>query len=118
MILRLLPISILQCLLLTGGQVLMKYGLTKVGDFSMSFSYFIRLFSNWQFICCGLCFGAGSILWMYIIKHFPFSMAYPMVSLSYVMGMFAAIIFFHEQIPFERWIGVLLILTGCILIAK
>jgi len=118
MILKLLPISLLQCMLLTGGQVLMKYGLTKVGVFSFTWDYFYRLFTNWQFICCGLCYGAGSVLWMYIIKHFPFSMAYPMVSLSYVMGMFAAIIFFHEQIPLTRWVGVFLILTGCVLIAK
>ncbi len=118
MLLKLLPISLLQCMLLTGGQVLMKYGLIKAGDFSWSGQYFLRLFINWQFICCGLCYGAGSILWMYIIKHFPFSMAYPMISLSYVMGMFAAIIFFHEQIPLVRWIGVFLILTGCVLIAK
>ena len=104
MILKLLPISILQCMLLSGGQVLMKYGLTKAGDFSLTWQYFVRL--------------AGSILWMYIIKHFPFSMAYPMVSLSYVMGMFAAIIFFHEQIPMTRWIGVFLIMSGCVLIAK
>lgn len=118
MILKLLPISLLQCMLLTGGQVLMKFGLTKAGGFSMSFSYFYRLLTDWQFICCGLCYGAGSVLWMYIIKHFPFSMAYPMVSLSYVMGMFAAIVFFKEQIPLSRWIGVFMILTGCVLIAK
>lgn len=118
MILKLLPISILQCMLLSGGQVLMKYGLTKAGAFSFTWDYFVRLFTNWQFISCGLCYGAGSILWMYIIKHFPFSMAYPMVSLSYVMGMFAAIIFFHEQIPMTRWIGVFLIMSGCVLIAK
>ena len=71
MILKLLPISILQCMLLSGGQVLMKYGLTKAGDFSFTWQYFVRLFTNWQFISCGLCYGAGSILWMYIIKHFP-----------------------------------------------
>jgi undecaprenyl phosphate-alpha-L-ara4N flippase subunit ArnE len=45
-------------------------------------------------------------------------MAYPMISLSYVMGMLAAIIFFHEQISLTRWIGVFLILGGCVLIAK
>lgn len=118
MILKLLPLSLLQCLLLSGGQVLMKYGLTKAGDFSWSWGYIGRLLWNWQFCACGLCYGAGSILWMYIIKHFPFSMAYPMVSLSYVFGMFAAIIFFHEQIPLVRWFGVLFIMTGCVLIAK
>lgn len=118
MILKILPISIIQCILLSGGQVLMKYGLTKAGDFSFTCDYFCRLLLNWQFICCGICYGAGSILWMYIIKHFPFSIAYPMVSLSYVIGMFAAIIFFNEHVPVERWIGVFLILSGCVLIAK
>jgi len=118
MLLKLLPISILQCLLLSGGQVLLKYGLTRAGDFSWSGAYFYRLFVNWQFISCGICYGAGSILWMYIIKNFPFSMAYPMVSLSYVLGMIAAMVFFHEQIPLIRWVGVFLILTGCALVAR
>ena len=118
MILKLLPISILQCMLLSGGQVLMKYGLMKTGDFSMSWGYFGRLLFNWQFFSCGLCYGAGSVLWMYIVKNFPLSMAYPMISLSYVFGMFAAIIFFHEQIPMTRWIGVFLVMSGCVLIAK
>lgn len=118
MILKLLPLSLLQCMLLSGGQVLMKYGLTKAGDFTWSAAYFARLLVNWQFICCGICYGVGSVLWMYIIKNFPFSMAYPMVSISYVMGMVAAIVFFHEQVPPVRWLGVLLILTGCVLIAK
>ena len=118
MLLKLLPLSILQCLLLSGGQVLMKFGLMKAVDFSWSLAYFGRLFINWQFISWGICYGAGSILWMYIIKNFPFSMAYPMVSMSYVIGMFAAIVFFHEQVPLIRWLGVFLILTGCVLIAK
>ena len=118
MIRKLLPISLLQCMLLTGGQVLMKFGLLKAGDFSFSWGYFGRLLINWQFFCCGICFAVGSVLWMYIIKNFPLSMAYPMVSLSYVMGMFAAMIFFHEHISIERWVGVFLILSGCVLIAK
>ncbi len=118
MILKLLPLSLLQCMLLSGGQVLMKFGLTKAGDFSWTWGYFQRLLINWQFIGCGICYGIGSVLWMYIIKNFPFSMAYPMVSISYVMGMFAAIIFFHEHIPMIRWVGVFLILSGCVLIAK
>jgi len=116
--LKLLPLSLLQCLLLSGGQVLMKFGLTKAGDFAWSWQYVGRLLLNWQFIGCGICYGLGSVLWMYIIKTFPFSMAYPMVSLSYVFGMIAAILFFHEAIPLTRWIGVLLILTGCTLVAK
>jgi len=113
-----MPISLLQCLLLSGGQVFMKFGLNKAGNFSWTWDYFQKLFINWQFICCGICYGLGSVLWMYIINKFPFSIAYPMVSISYVMGMIAAIIFFHEEVPLVRWIGVFLIISGCALIAK
>jgi len=114
----LLPLAILQSLLLASGQVLLKFGLSRMLPFSMSVAFWKSVFVNWQFACCGLCYGAGSLLWFYIIKHFPFSMAYPMVSLSYVFGMIAAIVFFHEPVSVTKWIGVLLIMAGCYFIAK
>jgi undecaprenyl phosphate-alpha-L-ara4N flippase subunit ArnE len=55
---------------------------------------------------------------MYILKQFPFSAAYPMVSLSYVFGMLAAILFFHEDVSMAKWLGVAFIVVGCMLIAK
>jgi drug/metabolite transporter (DMT)-like permease len=45
-------------------------------------------------------------------------MAYPLVSLSYVFGMIAAIVFFHETVDIVKWLGVLLIMAGCYLIAR
>ena len=115
---QLLPLAILQSVLLAGGQVFLKLALGRMEPFGWSWNFWGGLLTNWQFALCGLLYGAGTVLWFYIVKRFPFSMAYPMVSLSYVMGMFAAIIFFHEQIPMTRWIGVFLIMSGCILIAK
>ena len=55
---------------------------------------------------------------MYILKNFPLSMAYPLLSLSYVIAMFSAVLFFHESIPLHRWVGCLLIMAGCVLIVK
>ncbi len=114
----LLPLAIIQSLLLAGGQVFLKLALERMEPFGWNWHFWGALLTNWHFALCGLFYGAGTLLWFYIIKHFPFSMAYPMVSLSYVMGMFAAMIFFKEHIPLERWIGVFLILSGCVLIAK
>ena len=73
---------------------------------------------NWQFAACGICFGLGSLLWMYILKVFPLSLAYPMISLSYVFGMLAAIFFFHETVSLTKWVGVFFIMLGCSLIVK
>lgn len=116
--LPLIPLAIIQSMLLAGGQVLLKYALGRMLPFGMNFEFWKSVFVNWQFAACGLCYGAGSILWFYIVKHFPFSMAYPMVSLSYVFGMIAAIIFFHEDVSIAKWAGILLIMAGCYLIAK
>lgn len=115
---RLLLISVIQSVLLCSGQVLLKFALQRMGEFSWTYRFFANQLTNWWFLGCGICYAAATILWFYIIKSFPFSMAYPMISLSYVLGMFAAILFFHEEVPLIRWAGVLLIITGCFLIAK
>ncbi len=115
---QIIPYSLFQCICLSGGQVLLKFALVKMGPFSWSSSFFVGLLTNWWFLACGICYGIASILWMYILKKFPFSLAYPMISLSYVFGMFAAILFFNEQVSLSKWIGVFLIMSGCCLIVK
>lgn len=114
----LLPLAVVQSALLASGQVLLKFALARMLPFSMSAAFWKSVFVNWQFAACGICYGAGSLLWFYIVKHFPFSMAYPMVSLSYVFGMIAAIVFFHEPVSTFKWLGVLLIMAGCYFIVK
>lgn len=89
-----------------------------MAPFGWNRTFWYGLLSNWQFAASGICYGAGSLLWMYILKNFPFSMAYPMISLSYVIGMFSAIIFFNEDVSLNKWIGVILIIGGCWLITK
>ena len=86
--------------------------------FAWTRDFWLSILTNWQFAACGLFFGAASLLWMYIVKVFPFSSAYPMVSLSYVFGMLAAILFFHEEVSMIKWFGVAFIVVGCMLIAK
>lgn len=118
MILRLIPLALLQSLILTLGQVFLKVALNKMHSFAWTVDFWRSVFFNWQFALCGVCFASASVLWMYIVKHFPLSMSYPMVSLSYVFGMLASIVIFHETVDWTKWIGVCLIISGCILIAK
>lgn len=110
--------GIIQSLLLCGAQVFLKFALTRMPPFAWTRSFWVSLLTNWQFAVSGLLFGAASLLWMYIVKHFPFSVAYPMVSLSYVFGMLAAILFFHEEVTLTKWIGVACIMAGCVLVVK
>ena len=115
---RIVVLATLQSILLSGGQVFLKFALAKMRPFGWTRDFWLSLLLNWQFACCGALFAASSVLWMYIIKHYPLSVAYPMISLSYVFGMLAAIVCFHEEVSVIKWLGVGCIMLGCCLIAK
>ena len=55
---------------------------------------------------------------MYILKNYEFSKAYPLVSISSILGILAAIVIFNETIPVLRWVGVTLIIIGVIFVAR
>ncbi len=111
-------LAIIQSALLAGAQVFLKFALMKMHPFGWTKDFWLSLLVNWQFACCGAFFTASSVLWMYIVKHYPLSVAYPMISLSYVFGLLAAMTFFHEEVSAMKWIGILFIMIGCCFIAK
>ena len=115
---RIIPLSILQSLFLCGGQVLLKIALTESGPFSWTWRFFRAQLTNWWFLGCGISFGLATVLWMFILKHFPFSIAYPLSCLSYIFGIVAALIIFRESVSLQQWLGVFMIVIGCILISK
>lgn len=116
--LKLILLSITQSVLLVASQVLLKLAMAKVGQERFSFSLVKHLVTSWQMICSGLSILAAMLLWMYMLKNYEFSKAYPLVSLTSVLGIFAAILIFHETIPVLRWIGVVLIIIGVIFVAR
>ena len=115
---KLIVYSVLQSLLLCGGQVFLKLAMMRMPSPEWSKTFCISMLTNWQLAACGASFALASMLWMYMMKLFPFSMVYPMISLSYVFGMLAAVIIFHEDVSLTRWTGLSLIIIGCLLIAK
>jgi len=115
---KLIVYSLVQCLLLVGGQVTLKLALRRMTAFEWSRAFFSAQLTNWWFLACGLFFAAAGLLWIYILKHFPLSQAYPLTALSYVLGMVAALFIFHETISPVRWLGAALIVAGCYLIVR
>ena len=115
---RLIVLAIIQSVLLCSGQVFLKFALQKMDTFAWKWSFFASQLTNWWWLACGAAYGTGAVLWMYILKNFPFSRAYPLISLSYVFGMIAAVLVFHETVSATRWIGVLLIMAGCYFVAQ
>lgn len=115
---RLVILSTIQSIFLVLTQVFLKVTMAKTGPFAFTGKYFKDLFTTYQFALSGICVATATVLWMHILKHYPFSQAYPMIGLSYIFGMLAALFIFHESIPATRWIGVALIIVGVMFVSK
>lgn len=116
---RLVLLSLLQATLMCSAQSLFKVAAEKMGTFRWTWTFFCDgVFANGWLWAAGICGILGVVEWMYMLKSYPFSVVYPLSSVSFLIGMFVAIIFFHETVVWQQWVGVLLILAGCGLIVR
>lgn len=116
--LPLLPLAVLQAVLLAGGQVLVKVALGKIDRFVWSWDFLVSQLTNWWWLACGISLGCATGLWAYILRHYPFSVAYPLSSMAYIFGLLAAWLVFGERIAVNVWVGVLLIMAGCWFVSR
>lgn len=115
--LKLVLLSIVHCAALCAGQIFMKLALGKTGQFALTWKYIRSFLLCWEWAACGLAFALALYTWMYILKRYDFSQAYPITSLTFVFSILAAVAVFHETVPVNRWIGVAMITAGVVFIA-
>ena len=115
---RLIILALVQSMFLCGGQLFMKLALKAMGPASFTWSFVLEQLTNWWWLACGVSFAVAGVMWMYILKNWPFSQAYPLSSMAYVFGMIAALPVFHETVAWTQWVGVLLIMAGCWFVAN
>lgn len=115
---KLILLSFTQSAFLVISQILLKLAMNRTGMGRLSFSLVMKLITTWQMMCSGLSILIATVLWMYILKNYEFSKAYPLVSISSILGILAAIVIFNETIPVLRWVGVTLIIIGVIFVAR
>ncbi|GHU68517.1 membrane protein [Bacteroidia bacterium] len=116
--LKVIILTLFQCFFLASGQVCFKFAVQKIEKFSFSWAYFVDILTNWWLLASGILLVTATVLWAYILKHFDFSVAYPLTSIAYVFGIFAAVFIFGETVPLSRWTGVAIIMVGVYFVVK
>jgi multidrug transporter EmrE-like cation transporter len=64
------------------------------------------------------CYGVSVILWLGALSRLPVSVAYPMLSLGYVVNAIAAALLFGEVFSVTKLTGILLIGLGVIVLSR
>ncbi len=112
-------------LLLVGGQLLWKLGLTRAtlaqaaaNQVAAGHTAAWLQVALSPFIWAGLVlYAIATVLWLFALSRLPLSVAYPIQALAYVLGMIAAQRLLGEDVPLWAWLGGLLIFLGVALIA-
>jgi undecaprenyl phosphate-alpha-L-ara4N flippase subunit ArnE len=108
-------LALLTTVLLTSGQILWKIGLEDI-SYSRNFvKLFFSLFQSVPILAGAFLYVISTLLWFIVLKSASFSKVYPILALSYILGMLASVVIFHEKVSTLNWFGGGLILVGVLL---
>ena len=109
-------------LLNAAAQLLLKAGTNRVGEFSFALDNLVpigsRLASS-PFILGGLgCYVVSVVVWILALSRVPVSVAYPMLSVGYIVNALAAWMLFGESLTAQKLVGIGFIVVGVFLVAR
>ncbi len=113
---------LIDALLNVAGQLSLKFGMSKIGNFALSVGSLPAVFLKAAFnpyVVLGLfCYGMGFLVWLIVLAKAEVSYAYPMISLGYVLTALLAWQLFGENVTFIRMAGIVVTCLGVFIIAR
>ncbi|MBU6468131.1 MAG: EamA family transporter [Betaproteobacteria bacterium] len=115
-------------LILTGvllnatAQLLLKAGTNAIGHFDFNLNNIWPI--GWRLateihILGGLsCYVVSVVVWILALSRVPVSIAYPMLSIGYVVNALIAALWLGESLSLTRSVGIVVIILGVFLIAR
>jgi len=109
-------------LLNAAAQLLLKAGTNSIGAFGFTADNVVpvgmKVASN-PFIVGGLaCYAVSVVVWIMALSRVEVSLAYPMLSIGYVINAVAAWYLFGEALTAQRMVGIGTIVVGVFLMAR
>jgi len=109
-------------LLNAAAQLFLKAGTNRIGEFAFSLENVMPIgmkVASSPFILSGLaCYGVSVVVWILGLSRVPVSIAYPMLSVGYIVNAFAAWFLFGESVTAQKLVGIGFIVAGVFLVAR
>jgi len=109
-------------LLNAGAQLMLKAGTNVLGVVTLTADNWTAQFGRMALephIVGGLaCYAVSVVVWIIGLSRVPVSIAYPLLSLGYVVNAVAAHYLFGEAVTLQRWVGIGFIVVGVWLVAR
>ncbi len=103
-------------------QLLLKAGTNRVGEFAFALENVIPIGTKLAFspfILGGLaCYVVSVGVWILGLSRIPVSVAYPMLSVGYIVNAALAYFLFDESLTAQKMVGIGFIIVGVFLVAR
>lgn len=96
------------------GQFCMKFGVNKIGGLEeLGLVKFMMTSFLSPFIILGLgLYAFSAVLWVILLSKLDLSVAYPALSIGYILILLVSMLFLGEQVSLVRFAGVFLVMLG------
>ncbi|MCW5593178.1 MAG: EamA family transporter [Burkholderiales bacterium] len=109
-------------LLNAAAQLLLKAGTNRIGEFAFSLDNVVPIgikVASSPFVLGGLaCYAVSVVVWIMALSRVPVSVAYPMLSIGYIVNAVAAWLLFGESLAAQKLVGIGFIVVGVWLVAR
>ena len=109
-------------LLNAGAQLLLKAGTNRIGEFAFSLENVVPIgmrVATSPPIIAGLgCYVVSVVVWILALSRVPVSVAYPMLSIGYIVNAVLAWWLFGESLTAQKLVGIGFIVAGVYLVAR
>lgn len=109
-------------LLNAAAQLLLKAGTNAVGHFEFHLDNLVpvglKLALEPHILGGMVCYAVSLVVWIMALSRVPVSIAYPMLSIGYVINAFVAWQWFGEALAAQKLLGIGFIVVGVFLVAR
>ena len=103
-------------------QILMKAGTNSIGYFEFSMENVLpiglKLATEWHIVVALFCYALSVVIWVLALSRVPVSIAFPMLSMAYVVNAVAAWYLLGEAFNPSKLVGMGVIILGVIIISR
>ncbi|NOU00574.1 MAG: EamA family transporter [Gallionella sp.] len=103
-------------------QILMKAGTNAIGYFDFNMENIVpigwKLATEWHIVAALFCYALSVVIWILALSRVPVSIAFPMLSMAYVVNAVAAWYLLGEAFNPTKLIGMGVIILGVIIISR
>jgi drug/metabolite transporter (DMT)-like permease len=109
-------------LLNAGAQLLLKAGTNVLGVITLSRDNWLAtlwsMATQGHFALGAACYVLSLFVWILGLSRVPVSIAYPLLSVGYIVNAIAAHYLLGETVSVQRWLGIGFIVVGVVLVAR